>query len=93
MAGEPIHQAAAAAAYQAFEAWRRAVAALRAAEQDAVPHVELVRLSEEVIRTRNVLVLDRLSAGLPVADDIARHLEADEVLLHQHDDTHTDGLR
>ena len=93
MTGESTQEPEVAPPHQAFEAWRQAVAALRSAEAKKMAHVELVRLSEEVIRTRNALTLDRIAAGLTVPAEIARQLETDEVLLYQHDDTHAEGLR
>jgi hypothetical protein len=69
-----------------FDAWQRACAALRAAEARKAPHAEVVRLAEEVIRTRNSLTMDRLLAGWQPRDDILRHLTADEDLLREGDD-------
>ena len=69
-----------------FDAWQRACAALRAAEARKAPHAEVVRLAEEVIRTRNALTTDRLLAGWQPRDDILRHLTADEDLLRESDD-------
>lgn len=70
-----------------FDDWRHAVAALLASEKSGAPHADLVRLSEEVIRTRNVLALDRLAAGLPLPEVTSRHLPRDEHLLTEEDDT------
>ena len=70
-----------------FDAWQRACAALRAAEARKAPHTEVVRLAEEVIRTRNALTMDRLQAGWQPRDDILRHLSADEDLLREGDDS------
>jgi len=70
-----------------FEDWRRAVAALAAGEKSGASHADLVRLSEEVIRTRNVLALDRLAAGMLLPEQTARYLPLDERLLSEQDDT------
>lgn len=70
-----------------FNAWQRATAALRAAEGRGAPHSEIVRLAEQVIRTRNALVLDRLAAGWQPRDDILNHLLSDEELLREKDDS------
>jgi hypothetical protein len=69
-----------------FDAWQRARAVLRAAEVRKAPHAEVVRLAEEVIRTRNALTIDRLEAGWQPREDILRHLSADEDLLREGDD-------
>jgi|GEM_PF-5250054 hypothetical protein len=74
-----------------FDDWRRAVAALSRGEKLGAPHAELLRLSAEVIRTRNVLALDRLAAGLPLPEETARHLPLDEWLLSEEDDTAHDN--
>jgi hypothetical protein len=74
-----------------FDDWRHAVAALLAAEKSGAPHADLVRLSEEVIRTRNVLALDRLAAGMPLPEVTARYLPSDERLLAEEDDTAHDN--
>jgi hypothetical protein len=70
-----------------FHEWQRAVAALRSAEARGASHTEIVRLSAEVIRTRNALTLDRVYAGWEAPDDILRHLTTDEQLLEEQDDT------
>jgi hypothetical protein len=70
-----------------FDAWQRATAALRAAETTGAPHNEIVRLSEQVIRARNALTLDRAEAGWEPPDDVLRHLVGDELLLQQRDDS------
>jgi hypothetical protein len=70
-----------------FDAWQRATAALRAAEARGASHEEVVRLSEQVIRTRNALTLDRTQAGWEPPDDVLRHLIGDELLLRQRDDS------
>lgn len=74
-----------------FDDWRRAVAALAAGEKSGAPHADLVRLSEEVIRTRNVLALDRLAAGMLLPEQTARYLPLDERLLSEQDDTTHDA--
>jgi hypothetical protein len=70
-----------------FDAWQRATAALRAAEARGASHEEIVRLSEQVIRSRNALTLDRTQAGWEPPDDVLRHLIGDELLLRQRDDS------
>ncbi len=70
-----------------FNAWQRATAALRDAEHRAAPHPEIVRLAEQVIRTRNALVLDRLDAGWQPRDGVLQHLISDEELLREKDDS------
>ena len=70
-----------------FDAWQRATAALRGAEAAGAPHNEIVRLSEQVIRARNALTLDRAQAGWEPPDDVLRHLVGDELLLLQRDDS------
>jgi hypothetical protein len=71
---------------QPFDDWQRATAALRAAEARGAPHAEIVRLAEEVIRTRNALTMDRVAAGWEPPDDILRRIGADEQLLAERDD-------
>jgi hypothetical protein len=70
-----------------FNAWQRATAALREAEHRGAPHPEIVRLAEQVIRTRNALVLDRLEAGWQPRGDVLHHLMSDEDLLNEKDDS------
>jgi hypothetical protein len=70
-----------------FHEWKRATAALRIAEARCAPYAELVRLSEDVIRTRNLLTADWLEAGLALRDCELRQFEADECLLSERDDT------
>ena len=70
-----------------FNAWQRANAALREAEHRGASHAELVRLAEQVIRSRNALVLDRLEAGWQPHDDVLQHLISDEELLRERDDS------
>ena len=75
------------AASDPFRHWQRAVAALRFAEARGGPHEEMVRLSAEVIRTRNEMTVDRLRAGWRPPDDILKHLTLDDQLLREKDDT------
>ncbi|HZV27639.1 MAG TPA: hypothetical protein VFG00_15280 [Acidothermaceae bacterium] len=70
-----------------FNAWQRATAALREAEHRGATHGEVVPLAEQVIRTRNALVLDRLEAGWQPHDDVLQHLISDEELLRERDDS------
>ena len=70
-----------------FNAWQRATAALREAEHRGATHPEIVRLAEQVIRTRNALVLDRLQAGWQPHHDVLHHLISDEELLREKDDS------
>jgi hypothetical protein len=70
-----------------FNAWQRATAALREAEHRSAAHAEIVRLAEQVIRTRNALVLDRLAAGWQPHDEVLHHLISDEELLREKDDS------
>lgn len=70
-----------------FDAWQRATTTLRAAEARGAPHDEIVHLSEQVIRARNALTLDRTQAGWDPPDDVLRHLIGDELLLQQRDDS------
>jgi hypothetical protein len=59
---------------------------LRKAEAQPKSHAELVRLSEEVIRTRNMLIAARLADGFTLPADAVRQVEADaELLRHPHD--------
>jgi hypothetical protein len=69
-----------------FQEWQRAVAALRSAEARGDSHPEVLRLSAEVIRTRNELTVDRLQAGWHPPDDILKHLMVDDQLLREKDD-------
>ena len=73
-------------ASEPFRRWRRAVAALRAAESRGEPYPVIVRLSAEVIRTRNEMTMDRLRAGWSPPEEILRDLSADERLLLEKDD-------
>jgi hypothetical protein len=70
-----------------FNAWQRATAALRAAEQRGAAHAEIVQLAEQVIRARNAMVLDRLAAGWQPRDDVLHRLICDEELLREKDDS------
>jgi len=70
-----------------FNAWQRATASLREAEHRGAPHADIVRLAEQVIRTRNALVLDRLEAGWQPHDEVLHHLISDEELLRERDDS------
>jgi hypothetical protein len=72
---------------QVFNNWRHAVAMLTQAERRGAEYPELVRLSEAVIRTRNVLALDRQALGLQLPESMVVHIRDDEELLHQRDDT------
>jgi hypothetical protein len=79
-------------ASQPFTNWKRATSDLRSAEAGEATHAQLVHLSEEVIRTRNLLTADWAEAGLELPDDVARQLVADTALLEQPDDTSYPGL-
>src|SRR6185437_10919046 len=72
-----------------FQRWQEAAAALKAAETRGAPHDEIVRLSAEVIRTRNAVTVDRLQAGWHAPDDILSRLTSDDQLLHEKDDATT----
>ena len=74
------------AASDPFQLWQEAAAALKAAETRGAPHDEIVRLSAQVIRTRNAVTVDRLQAGWHVPDDILSRLTSDDQLLHEKDD-------
>jgi hypothetical protein len=71
---------------QPFRDWQEACARLRAAETLGGDYSDIVRLSAEVIRTRNALTLDQVRAGWSAPDDILRHLTLDERLLREKDD-------
>jgi hypothetical protein len=75
-----------------FNAWQRATAALREAEHRGAAHAEIVRLAEQVIRSRNALVLDRLEAGWQPHDDVLQHLISDEDLLREKDDSSYENI-
>ena len=70
-----------------FHQWRSAFAALRKAEAQRKPYAELVSLSTEVIRTRNILLAARLADGFTLPAGVAGQVEADVELLRQPDDT------
>jgi hypothetical protein len=72
---------------QPFEDWRNAFASLATAEARRAHHADLVRLSVEVIRTRNALALDRMQAGWQPPDHIVERLAADDRLLQWRDET------
>lgn len=63
-----------AAAAEPFRRWQQALGALKAAEVRGESHAEIVRLSAEVIRARNVVTVDRMQAGSRTPDDIFSHL-------------------
>jgi hypothetical protein len=65
-----------------FREWQRATAALHAAERRGADHLELVTLSEAVIRAHHEVVLHRAAAG----EDMAGYAERDAALLDQSDD-------
>ena len=69
-----------------FLEWQRAVAALKAAEARGAEHAEIVRLSTEVIRTRNEVTVDRLQAGWDPPDVVLQKLSVDDQLLREKDD-------
>lgn len=69
-----------------FQAWQRAIAALRAAEARGDAHPEILRLSAEVIRARNAMTVDRVQAGWQPPDDVLKHLIVDDQLLQEGDD-------
>jgi hypothetical protein len=70
---------------------RRAVAALNGAQARSASHEEILRLSAEVIRTRNAMTVDRLQAGWLAPADILKHLTADGQLLGERDDMAVDS--
>lgn len=72
-----------------FEHWQRAVVALRVAETRGAGYSEILRLSEDVIRSRNALILDRVEAGWQPTPDILEHVNIDAQLLRAHDDRST----
>ena len=73
-------------AVRPFRDWQDAVAALRAAEHRADAHEDILRLSGDVIRTRNALTAEPLGAGREAPDDVLRHLTRDDDLLNEPDD-------
>jgi hypothetical protein len=70
-----------------FHQWRLAFAALRKAEAQRKSHAELIWLSSEVIRTRNILIAARLADGFTLPAEVVRQAEADAELLTHPDDT------
>jgi hypothetical protein len=76
---------------QLFRDWQAACASLRAAETRGDVHAEIVRLSVEVIRTRNAVTLDRLHAGWNAPENVVRHLTLDDLLLREKDDAALSG--
>ncbi len=72
---------------QPFHQWRLAFAALRKAEAQRKSHAELIWLSSEVIRTRNILITSRLADGFTLPAEAIRRVDADAELLGQPDDT------
>jgi hypothetical protein len=71
---------------QSFRDWQKACAIRRVAETRGDDNRDIVRLSGEVVRTRNALILDRLRAGRNAPEDIVRHLTLDDLLLREKDD-------
>jgi hypothetical protein len=71
---------------QSFRDWQKACAIRRVTETRGDDHSDIVRLSGEVIRTRNALTMDQVHAGWNAPDDILRHMTSDELLLVQGDD-------
>ena len=69
-----------------FNAWQRPPQRFER-QNTAAPPRGIVRLAEQVIRTRNALVLDRLEAGWQPHDDVLQHLISDEELLREKDDS------
>ena len=71
---------------QSFRDWQKACAIRRVAETRGDDNSDAVRLSGEVIRMRNALTLDRLSAGRNAPENIVRHLTLDDLLLREKDE-------
>ncbi|HEY5202291.1 MAG TPA: hypothetical protein VIJ31_15440 [Acidothermaceae bacterium] len=71
---------------QSFRDWQKACAIRRVAETRGDDNRDIVRLSGEVVRTRNALTLDRLRAGRNAPEDIVWHLTLDDLLLREKDD-------
>ena len=71
---------------RSFRDWQEACLSLRVAEACGAPHADILRLAAEVLRTRNVLILDRLHAGWNAPDVVVRNLIIDEQLLREKDD-------
>ena len=95
MSAEPTSiEAMPSAVWLPFQQWRLAFAALRKAEAQPNSHAELVRLSEEVIHTRNMLIAARLADGFTLPAKAVRRVEADaELLRHPHDTADADRQR
>ena len=72
---------------QSFRDWQKACAIRRVTETLGDDHSDIVRLSGEVIRTRNALTMDQVHAGWNPPDEILRHLTLDDQLLREGDDT------
>jgi hypothetical protein len=81
-----INEASKDDALQSFRDWQRASAIRRVAETRGDDSGGIVRLSDEVVRKRNALTLDRLRAGRHAPEDIVRHLTLDDLLLREKDD-------
>jgi len=71
---------------RSFRNWLDACSSLRLAEMCGDDYSDLVRLSAEVIRTRNALTLDQVAAGWNAPDEVLRHLTLDDQLLRERDD-------
>ena len=71
---------------QSFRDWQKACASLRLAETCRDNYSDLVRLSAEVIRTRNELTIDLVRAGTHLPNNVLRDLARDDQLLREHDD-------
>jgi len=71
---------------RSFRDWQDACASLRLAETCRDNYSDLVRLSAEVIRTRNALTIDLVRAGTHLPGDVLRDLARDDQLLLEHDD-------
>jgi len=74
------------AAPSPFQVWQHARTAQKDAERRGADHPDILQLSAEVIRTRNLVTADRVRAGWQRPDDILKHLTVDEQLLREHDD-------
>ena len=71
---------------QSFRDWQKACAIRRVTETRGDDRSDIVRLSGEVIRTRDALTMDQVHAGWDAPDDILRHMTSGELLLVQGDD-------
>jgi hypothetical protein len=67
--------------------WQWATGLLDCAESLTVSHAELMRLSEDVIRTRNAVTVDKIRIGMIPPPDSLRRWARDEALLGEGDDT------